>query len=177
MPRIGTPRVTLKDLAAIGDALGGLAVLATLLYLAYQFRQTTRIERTSAQRDLLKQARQWFELTLEPALFEVLRKGLKDWDALTSSEREQCSAWAFSFLFLAEQALYMRQEGLINDASFRGFMQAALAVVATPGGRVWWSSARNVLGDDISDHVDRELEQRPASAPNWDAILPHWHLD
>ena len=39
--------MTLSDLAAIGEAIGGIAVLITLLYLAYQFRQTTTIERTA----------------------------------------------------------------------------------------------------------------------------------
>ena len=39
--------MSLSELAATGEAVGGVAVLITLLYLAYQFRQTAVIERTA----------------------------------------------------------------------------------------------------------------------------------
>jgi hypothetical protein len=42
-----------------------------------------------------------------------------------------------SLLLLAEQALYMRNDRFVNEGSFRGIEQAALSVVATPGGRAW----------------------------------------
>ena len=67
----------------------------------------------------------------------------------------------------------MHQDGFINEVSYRGFMDAGLAVVATPGGRVWWSHARNIIGDDISIPVDEELANRSSTAANWNEILPH----
>jgi hypothetical protein len=50
-------KVTLSEFAALGEAVGGFAVLVTLVYLAYQFRQAATLERTAGQRDLLGQAR------------------------------------------------------------------------------------------------------------------------
>ena len=35
--------MTIQDLGAIGDLLGGIAVVVTLIYLAAQIRQNTRI--------------------------------------------------------------------------------------------------------------------------------------
>jgi hypothetical protein len=165
----------LQDLAAVGEAVGGLAVLVTLIYLAYQFRQTARLERAAGQRELLSQAREWIELTVvHPDLFPVLQRGFHDWESVTPSERERCSGWAWSLLFIAEQAVYMQRDGFIHEVSYQGFLDAALAVVATPGGRVWWSGARNIIGDDISDYVDRALDERPSDAPDWISMLPHW---
>jgi len=165
----------LQDWASIGEAVGGLAVLVTLIYLAYQFRQTARLERAAGQRDLLSQARSWMELTaVHPDLFEVLQRGLHDWQSVSPAERERCSAWAWSLLFIAEEALYMQRDGFIHKVSYRGFLGAALAVVATPGGRVWWTGARNIIGDDISDYMDQALEDLPPDAPNWITMLPHW---
>lgn len=74
----------------------------------------------------------------------------------------------------AEQALYMWREGLINENSYRGFIGVAVSIAATPGGRLWWDSARIVLGDDISDLIDQELESRAADALDWTQIFPHW---
>jgi len=167
--------VTLSDLAAVGEAVGGMAVLVTLVYLAYQFRQTAVLERTAGQRELLSRARDWVEMTtVHEGLFEVLRSALQDWRAATPEERERANGWMLSAGLQAEQALYMWREGLINEASFRGFIGVAVAIAATPGGRVWWTNARNALGDDISDLIDHELASRPPDAPDWTQIFPHF---
>ncbi len=167
--------MTLSDLAAIGEAVGGAAVLITLGYLAYQFRQTAAIERTAGQRDLLSRCRSWVELTItHDGLFETLCKVLADWESATPAERERVNAWALSAALQAEQALYMRREGLINEASYRGFVNVAVSIAATPGGRHWWKNARIALGDDISDLIDLELESRPTDALDWTQIFSHW---
>jgi hypothetical protein len=166
--------VNLQDFGAIGEAVGGPAVVATLLYVAYQFKQTAAIERAAGQRDLLKQLRAWWDLTLHhPELFDQIRRGLQDWDSLEPVEQDRVNAWAFSFFNLIEQVEYMHRDGFINEASHRGFLAAAAAIAATPGGRTWWAYARNVIGDDISVPIDEQLENRPASTPNWDTIMPH----
>ena len=77
----------------------------------------------------------------------------------------------------AEQALYMRRERLINEASYRGFVGVIVAIVATPGGRQWWARARVPLGDDITDLVEQELAQRSPDALSWTEIFPHLHPD
>jgi hypothetical protein len=167
--------MTLQDLAAIGNAVSGVAVIVTLVYLAIQIRQSTQIERAAGQRDLLSQLRGWVELTAsDPPLFDVLRRGARDWASLPPPEQEQFHAWALSLLLLAEQALYMRNDRFVNEGSFRGIEQAALSVVATPGGRAWWGAARHLLGKDISQHIDGALARRPADAPHWSELLPHW---
>ncbi|MGH0030799.1 MAG: hypothetical protein ACQGVC_13470 [Myxococcota bacterium] len=166
--------MTLSDLAALGEAIGGVAVLVTLVYLAYQFRQTAAIERTAGQRELLARTRDWVELTTtHPDLVDVLRKCLADWDAATPEEKERANGWMLSAGLQAEQALYMWRERLINEASYRGFLNVVVAIAATPGGGRWWTHARVALGDDISDLVDRELATRPADAPDWTEIFPH----
>ncbi len=166
--------MTLSDLAALGEAIGGIAVLVTLLYLAYQFRQTATIERTAGQRELLSRCRDWIELTTtHPDLVPVLRKALADWDAATPEEKERANGWMLSAALQGEQALYMWRERLINEASYRGFIGVVVALAATPGGRKWWEQARIPLGDDISDLVDQELATREPDAPTWTEIFPH----
>ena len=149
-------------------------MLITLLYLAYQFRQTAAIERTAGQRELLSRCRDWVELTtVNPDLVEVLRKTLADWDSATPEEQERANGWMLSAALQAEQALYMWRERLINEVSYRGFVGVIVAIVATPGGRQWWARARIALGDDISDLVDQELASRPAGAKSWTEVFPH----
>jgi len=166
--------MSLGDLAALGEAIGGIAVLITVLYLAYQLRQTTIIERTAGQRDLLGRARDWVELTTtNPDLVEVLRNALNDWDSATPEEQERANGWMLSAGLQAEQALYMWRENLINEQSYNGFIGVIVAIARTPGGSRWWQHGRIALGDDISQLVDGEIQTMPADAPNWLEIFPH----
>lgn len=166
--------MTLSDFAALGEAVGGLAVLVSFVYLAYQLRQTAAIERTAGNREILSRCRDWVELvTVHEGLTPVLRKALADWDSATPEEKERTNGWALSAALQAEQAHYMWREGLINENSYRGFIGVAVSIAATPGGRKWWANARIALGDDISDLIDRELERRPPDAPHWTQIFPH----
>lgn len=166
--------MTLSDFAALGEAVGGLAVPVTFIYLAYQLRQTSAIERTAGQRELLSRCRDWVELTTtNENLTETLRTTLGDWNAGTPTERERTSGWALSAALQAEQAVYMWREGLINEASYRGFVGVAVAIAATPGGRVWWEQARVALGDDAANLIDEELATRPADAPSWTETFSH----
>ncbi len=166
--------MTLSDFAALGEAIGGLAVPVTFIYLAYQIRQTSAIERTAGQRELLSRCRDWVELTtIHEDLTETLRKTLADWNAGAPTDREGTSGWALSAALQAEQAVYMKREGLINDVSYRGFVEVAVAIAATPGGRVWWEEARVALGDDVAGLIDHELATRPADAPSWTETFSH----
>jgi hypothetical protein len=166
--------VTLTEFAALGEAIGGLAVLVTLLYLAYQFRQTALMERTAGQRELLGRARDWVELTTtHPDLVEVLRNVLADWESASPVEQERASGWMLSAGLQAEQALYMRRANLINEQSYEGFLGVIVAIARTPGGRSWWAHARLALGNDISDLVDEELENPQRATPSWTEIFPH----
>lgn len=170
--------MTLSDLAAIGEAVGGLAVLITVLYLAYQLRQTAIIERTAGQRDLLGKARNWVELTTtNPQLVAVLRNALNDWDSATPEEQERANGWMLSAGLQAEQALYMWREKLINEQSYKGFIGVVVAIARTPGGAKWWQHARMALGKDIADLIDAELRDAPEDAPNWLEIFPHLKKD
>lgn len=167
--------MNLQDLASIGELVGGIAVLITLLYLAYQLKQNTTVERASAQRDLLCQIREWWHLSLEhPFLFEVIRRGLDDWESLTAEEKDQFNAWAWSFLNIVEQAELMRGEGFANESSYKGFLQAFVALAATPGGSVWWSYSRNVIEDHMSLVIDAELKSRSPDLPTWKELFPQF---
>lgn len=169
--------MNLSDLAALGEAIGGMAVLVTLLYLAYQFRQTAVMEKTAGQRELLSRARDWVELTtINPELVDILRKTLSDWNSATPEEQERANGWMLSAGLQAEQALYMWREKLINEQSYNGFVNVVVAIASTPGGKQWWSQARLALGDDISDLIDEKLAVRDSEEPTWTDIFRHLRM-
>jgi hypothetical protein len=143
--------------------------------LAYQLRQTTIIERTNGQRELLNRTRDWVELTTtNPELVDVLKVSLNDWDAASAEQKERASGWMLSAALQAEQALYMWRENLINEKSYKGFLRAFVAIVRTPGGTKWWENARNAIGDDV---VHRTVHRRISNLDrDFPASWPRRHM-
>jgi|GEM_PF-3567435 len=47
---------------ALAEMLGGVAVVASLIFVGVQLRQQARIERAKAQRELLVQIREWVSI-------------------------------------------------------------------------------------------------------------------
>jgi len=53
--------MTLSDLGALGEFLGSIGVIGTLIYLAVEIRQNNRIARASAHLELARERRQIYE--------------------------------------------------------------------------------------------------------------------
>ena len=169
---------SIQDLGALGEFVGSVAVLVTLIYLTYQFRQNSIIARTAGQNELLRGYGDWVQLTTtHPDLANVLRRTLADWESATPEEQERASGWMLSAGLLAEQALYLWREKLIYENSYNRAIGLAVSIASTPGGCKWWSHARLALGGDIADLLDDELAQLPADALSWTDVFPHLRLD
>ena len=68
--------MTLSDLGNIGEMLGGVAVLVTLVYLALQIRQNTRTMRSAAHHSANQLGVQInLVLGMNPAVARVLMAG------------------------------------------------------------------------------------------------------
>lgn len=78
--------MTLEDLGNLGDFLGGLAVIATLLYLAVQIRQSTAAIRISAERGADPVSAMSL-ITQSPANAATYHQGLRDSQQLDSEQR------------------------------------------------------------------------------------------
>ena len=66
-------------IAAIAEMLGAVTVLATLVYLAFQIKQSnTHMQSAAAQSQADNQLRWMADLAKDPELFQLYRTGLKD---------------------------------------------------------------------------------------------------
>ena len=95
--------MTIQDWGAIGGAIGGIAVLFTLVYLALQLRRTTRVaHRQTYTAGAEAISRFSFDLAKNPELHLVYRRALQDPDALGFEELAQAHAILDSYFALME---------------------------------------------------------------------------
>lgn len=164
--------------SALSDLLGGIAVVASLLFVGYQLRQQAHIERASAQRDLLAATREWVSLpSRSEAHFNAIRRCLDDFDGTDAWSRQLFWDWAVNILLILETALYMQQNKFVHGGSFERFEQLVLSIVRASGGRQWWNHMYRAIGVDVAEHVARLIVEIGDEVPPWNELMPHFKSD
>jgi len=82
--------MTIQDLGAIGDLVGGAAVVVTLLYLAIQIKQNTKINASLIRQNFYDATQQQILHAVEsPGFNELINRGWTTDESLTGAERTQ----------------------------------------------------------------------------------------
>jgi hypothetical protein len=137
--------LSIQDWGAIGEIIGALAVVASLIYLAMQIRQNTR--QISMSLESAKLAA--FERTVEssnharevlitnPEVADLLLKGMADYRNLRSTDKFRCNM-LFRNLLSAIQGGYIRQLTMGGDSEqLEGTKQMLNTLLKNPGVRQW----------------------------------------
>jgi hypothetical protein len=129
----------LEALGNFGDFIGGLAVIATLVYLAVQIRQnSTLLRRAGAQSAAAGAAASIGLAAQSPENAAIYHKGLVHFDELSPEEQTHF------FLLMASQFVEFsygyaaHTDGAMSDYLWQIQWQSAQLYLATPGGRAWW---------------------------------------
>jgi len=148
--------MTLQDLGSIGELVGALAVLVSLVYLAFQIRQNTQALRASIRQENRKSIGEFYTLLTQPETARLWRVGLTSPSDLGDDDRESFHA-LLSFLFNHfETAYHRRSMPAIHDADSDESREFAISGLArSPGFEAWWKFFRNTYSRDFQEHVDR----------------------
>jgi hypothetical protein len=137
--------MSIQDWGAIGEIIGALAVVASLIYLAVQIRQNTRQISLSLESSKLAAFEQSVEsgnrarelLITNTELAELLLKGFADYRRLPPVDKFRCNM-LFRNLFAAIQGGYIRQLTVVGDPEqLEGIKKPLDALLQNPGTRQW----------------------------------------
>ncbi|MEN8374802.1 MAG: hypothetical protein ABFS34_05080 [Gemmatimonadota bacterium] len=127
-----------EAIGAVGEIVGAVAVVLTLLYLAKQIRQSSRSVEIGALRDTTSFWHRWSEmLATSPGLAEVVAKGSDSYEALTEAEKLRYGAFVQSFFDSVEafRDLVVKFRVSRDLAVLESILARRLAV---PGVYAWW---------------------------------------
>ena len=164
--------VTLENIYYIGQTIAVVAILISLVAIFFQMRQGQALARADSQRDLLKSITQFLNLTMDnPKVLEDVRRGLQEYDSQPHQAKSNFATWAYGYLFVMEQCVYMKKDNLITESSFNGFEVGALGIISTPGGAQWWAHTKKIIGADLVNHLDTRLEELDGVTPPFYELL------
>ena len=147
--------MTLEDLGNVGEFLGGVAVVVSLLYLAVQIRQNTRSVRRSAYQAIVSSSVQAsVAFANDEGLAELWAKGALEYSTLSSPERMRFASYAYGVLRSYENLFYQYEQGALEAELWQGFHNMLARDLKAPGLVVWWESQRNIFSSKFQQYVD-----------------------
>jgi hypothetical protein len=135
-------------IGAIAELLGAIGVIASLVYLATQIRQSwdqmsqnTRALRGAAyqQWDDSLQATVMQAVTV-PALDRVVHLGLADYEQLSEEDAFRFEYWIASLMRRYDAAYYQHRTGMLDEGRWQLPRRDIAAFLANPGALQWWRS-------------------------------------
>lgn len=144
-----------------GEFVSSLVVLATVIYLAIQVRQTRLSVQSSSWQNGVNNIIDWnFRLAEDPQLLEVFQRGMRDPDALNSQEQFQLSVLLASFLQQFHKWYLDDKQGLVDAEAWHGEADSMIAILSAPGGARWWKGRFKVpYTPDFRAYVDSRLRE------------------
>ena len=117
----------IMELGALGDLVGGVAVLVTLVYLAIQLRQNTAAIQTASYAQAAEPLYALVEqISRDGEFAEIIGKGLGSPETLTEIEALRFQGWAAMLLYGYENLLRAYESGQVTeDALLNGIDNAA----------------------------------------------------
>jgi hypothetical protein len=161
--------MSLDDLGNVGELVGAIAVVVSLLYLAVQIRQNTRSVRAATHHSSARAATEtqnFFGQSNDAA--RIFLAGSRDSEELTEEERMRFDSMLLSIFMWYEDSFFQYQQSMIDGEVWEGRQQALLGQLKRPGTASWWSRRSKFFARSFVSYVNR-LSQHDMPAEQDDA--------
>jgi hypothetical protein len=170
-----TDSLDLETLANLGEFVSGIAVVVSLVYLAYQVRQSTESLKTeNYARALERVAALQARLSSDAGFAAIVTRGTIDPSSLTAEERVQFT-WTFYEMFGAFEFMFHQSEsGALPREVWQRWSDTLAWWISLPGVQAWWIAQPAPFSASFTSHVNGRLQAGlpdPAAAKRWRAFL------
>ena len=145
-----------EALGAIAELLGAGGVVISLLYLAAQIRQNSRIAKVTAQEAAVRGFRDVQKsFLLDPVLNRLLMRSTKNWHTAPPEEQARLANALFQILKTWESIHLYYSRGLLEDDTWQGWNTLFQHYINTPGWREYWQLRSDVFSHAFRSYVEQ----------------------
>ena len=162
--------MSLSQLGEIGSFVSGAAILTSLIFLYFQLRQINHQVKQAEknQQSAIRQARAGRSIGIvltgtEPSLADAFIKGAFGDEDISLTQHSQFSAVCRAIIINSEDTFYQHKDGLLDEASFVGFVAGMKGTMRYPGFRAQWKSARRNHGTEFVEFMDKLVAETPVA--------------
>jgi hypothetical protein len=155
--------VNWEAISAIGQIVGALAVVISLIYLANQVHSNARATRLASMRTMSDAVNRWAQQLAEhPQLRELYYRGIQDFESLDGADIVGFSALMAALFRNYEDMYYQQLEG-VDVHVWRGWEAVMRDFNAYPGVQAWWRTRSHWFSEEFANVINQQ--QQTAKAP------------
>ncbi|HXX40842.1 MAG TPA: hypothetical protein VEI58_01080 [Chthoniobacterales bacterium] len=153
--------VNWEAVSAIGQVVGAVAVVISLIYLAHEVRNTARATRLESMRSLSESINQFFRtVAQDDELADFFYRGMHDFGANKGGSLLRFSALMDYLFRIYEDMYYQHLERRLDPRVWSGFEAIMRDMNAYPGVQAWWRTRSHWF----SDRFRKFIAERQAAA-------------
>lgn len=156
--------MTLQETAQI---LGGIGVIASLIYLAIQIRNNARAVRAATYHQVSNTfISNWAGLAGDAETLSVMLRGGKDFASLTGHvEQSRYYLNSMATMRRFENAWFQYKVGVLKETDWQAIAYDMDSLFAYPGIRFAWEGIKNRSSVEFRSYVDEVSKRQAAIAP------------
>ena len=113
--------MTFQDWGALGELIGGVAIIVSLIYVGLQIRQSTRATRAATSQAFSGQYLNVVSPLHDPGFAEIHCRGLRGLHNLQEGEKIMYISWVAAGLRLFESFYFQEKDGVFDSRLFDGW--------------------------------------------------------
>ena len=157
-----------EAIGAVGEILGALGVIITLIYLSFQIKEGIRTSRAATRQAISDSLYSLPKATYSDAEFRKTLIAATEGKSLDTDQTVQLNAYCFAAFRMYENIHYQHRNGMLSDSEWASFRLNLKAVLQIGAWRDYWDREKEIYTQAYRDEVDlmiNELEREPVIAP------------
>ena len=158
--------MSLSDLASLGSFVSGVAVVASLIYLAIQTRQGVKNQRSIMHHGRTEAARERMMEMSRPELGELMWRVATGDASLSDAEWLRYYFHAYGNVYSYEDSFYQHRSGMFGETEFTSLKKQLAFQFSLPYFRASWQIMRSNFETQFVEFMDAEMKKTAPARRN-----------
>ena len=155
-------------ITTVTSLLAAFGVIASIIYLAKEVRQSAIATRASATDVWLADYNAMvLEITRSQEMANLFRRGLTDFESLNGDDKMRFHVWMVAHLLNAQTSYLQLEDGAINEQAAVQTIGFNAALIKTTGGRQWWDYIKSIWRESFVAHLETLAADAQAISDLW----------
>ena len=145
-------------IGAVGEVVGAIAVILTLLYLAAQIRQNTTSLQGQTDMDYARETANWSaRITANPELVELWLRGVRG-EPLSESDSIRYCLLNSEWFYLCEGCYRQYRRGLLDEETWETLANSlATFLMQDQILKNWWESGASIMSQEFKEQINTRV--------------------
>ena len=167
---------TAQLLGNLGEFVGAIAVVVTLVYLSLQIRQSNLASQTTAIQGFFDS---WDSVgDVDRDFIPIMRKGYTEqWQEISKDERAELHLYWMNYLAKLHMGYRLYVRKVLDQPSYIGFEDFLVSALKSPALRGWWGEHGEVFPPDFRERLNARINDPNDPRPLMKDLHSMWSND